>query len=104
MLKSEIRRLYQDKNDIRKDIISTEKSTNIIERKFMLAKEMLEKLQTEKKKLLKSNFELKKRADVLEAKYNQQKILQKRSVESTRMPALPRANMRYFLLSKISSN
>ncbi len=94
MLKSEIRRLYQDKNDIRKDIISTEKSTNIIERKFILAKEMLEKLQTEKKKLLKSNFELKKRADVLESKYNQKKG----AGDPTRMPALARATMRYFSL------
>ena len=74
MLKSEVRKLYEDRNAAKKTLTSNEKSASIMERKYTIAKEMLDKTTSEKQKLLKSNFNLKKRADQLEAKLNANKI------------------------------
>ena len=80
MLKTEIRGLYQEKKESRKQVMSKEKSTLLLERKYIIAKEMLEKLQEEKVKLLKSNFDLKRRSDTLEVKFNELKTQSKSSV------------------------
>ena len=60
MLKSELRRLHHDRHSVHKTIISHEKSSSIIERKYTIAKEMLDKATSERQKLAKTNFDLKK--------------------------------------------
>ena len=86
MLKTEIRRLNQDKLDSKKKSIVSEKSSLYLERKYIVAKEMVEKLSVEKKKLVSTNFELKRKSDEFEAKYNETKY--RLSVEKMRMPGI----------------
>ena len=89
MLKAEIRQLYKEKKDGNKDEISKLKASAIFERKFTINKEMLEKLTEEKKKLLKENFDLKRRADTLESKYIRALNENKKNVErAIKMPAV----------------
>jgi chromosome segregation ATPase len=59
---------------VHQTLISHEKSSSIIERKYTIAKEMLDKATSERQKLAKTNFDLKRRADQLEAKLNANKI------------------------------
>ena len=74
MLRSELRRLHHDRHSVHQTLISHEKSSSIIERKYTIAKEMLDKATSERQKLAKTNFDLKRRADQLEAKLNANKI------------------------------
>lgn len=74
MLRSELKRLHHDRHAVQQTLISNERSSSIMERKYIIAKEMLEKTTSEKQKLLKANFDLKRRADQLEAKLSANKI------------------------------
>ncbi|KAI9005948.1 hypothetical protein BC832DRAFT_531037 [Gaertneriomyces semiglobifer] len=66
MLKGEIRRLQGDRAALRKARIVDEKSTNGLERKYVLAREMVEKLRKERTELMKANWELKGKVEELE--------------------------------------
>lgn len=74
MLKSEIRSLRNDRVAVQQTLISHEKSSSIMDRKYAIAKEMLEKATSDKQRLAKANFDLKRRADQLEAKLNANKV------------------------------
>lgn len=69
MLKSEIRRLYQDRQNVVKERVFDDKSTSVLERKYILVKEALEKLRSERHDIQKNNFDLKCRAEDMEKRY-----------------------------------
>ncbi|KAI8855304.1 hypothetical protein BC829DRAFT_359316 [Chytridium lagenaria] len=81
MLKTEIRRLYEDRKEVRRTRMLDEKSNQGLERKYMLAKEMVEKLKAERHELQRTAFELKVRADEMEKKYFDAQIMAKRMAE-----------------------
>ncbi len=66
--------LRNDRVAVQKNLISHEKSSNIMDRKYTIAKEMLDKATSDKQKLIKANFDLKRRADQLEAKLSANKV------------------------------
>lgn len=86
MLRTEIRRLSQDRSHLRQDKAEFDKSVMHIERNTQLYKEMIEKLKSEKYDLQKSVFELKRRADDSDKKYFDLKIRlrQMEKIESQR--------------------
>ena len=84
MLKTEIRRLYKDKNTIQKVRLQDERSSSVIERKYLLAKEKLDKLQVERHEMLKNNFDLKCRYEDVEKKYRELKSEYKNFSEMAR--------------------
>ncbi|KAJ3107366.1 hypothetical protein HDU97_004248 [Phlyctochytrium planicorne] len=81
MLKTEIRRLYEDRKEVRRARMLDEKSNQGLERKYMLAKEMVEKLKAERHELQRAAFELKVKADDMEKKYFDAQIMARRMAE-----------------------
>lgn len=70
MLKTEIRRLHQDRQAVVRSRLQDDKSSSVLERKYILVKEALDKLKTERQEIKLSNFELKCRAEDMEKRYN----------------------------------
>ncbi|KAJ1544932.1 hypothetical protein HK096_006980 [Nowakowskiella sp. JEL0078] len=83
MLKTEIRRLYDDRRDIRQARMTDEKSACVLERKYILCREMVEKTKSEKYDLQKQNFELKTRMDEMEKRYFEAKLQLKKYTQIT---------------------
>lgn len=73
MLKAEIRRLNQDRASVMKSRLTDEKSSSVLERKYLMTKEMLEKMKAERHELQKSCFEMKCRAEDMEKRYKELK-------------------------------
>ena len=69
MLRTEIRRLTQDRSHLRQDKADYDRSVMHIERNTLLYKEMIDKLKAEKYELQKSVFELKRRSDEADKRY-----------------------------------
>ena len=74
MLRTEIRRLSQDRSHLRQDKAEYDRSVMHAERNTQLYKEMIDKLKTEKYELQKAVFDLKRRADEAEKKHFDLKI------------------------------
>ncbi|KAJ3410013.1 hypothetical protein HDV05_004120 [Chytridiales sp. JEL 0842] len=81
MLKTEIRRLYEDRRLHNKDRLTDERCTQAIERKYTLAREMVDKLKLERAELQKTCFELKSKADDMEKKYHEAQLQAKKIAE-----------------------
>ncbi|KAJ3077707.1 hypothetical protein HK102_005023 [Quaeritorhiza haematococci] len=73
MLKMEVRRLYQERLETRKARFVDERHSSVWERKFVLAREMLDKFKAERHELQRVNFELKCRSEDMEKRYNELK-------------------------------
>ncbi|TPX65655.1 hypothetical protein SpCBS45565_g05040 [Spizellomyces sp. 'palustris'] len=84
MLKTEIRRLYADRSDVRKARMADERATHGLERKYVLAREMVDKLKAERYELQKTNYELKNRAEQMERRYFDAKAQSRRNVEGSK--------------------
>ncbi|KAJ3278552.1 Coiled-coil domain-containing protein 40, partial [Borealophlyctis nickersoniae] len=63
MLKHEIRRLYNDRTHTTRARISDERATHAMERKYILAREMVDKLKASVVGLQRENFELRKEVE-----------------------------------------
>lgn len=74
MMRTEIRRLSQERSHLRQDKSEYDKSIMHIERNTQLYKEMIDRLKSDKYELQKSVFLLKKRADDSDRKYFDLKI------------------------------
>ena len=74
MLKTEIRRLYEERKEVRKARLTDEHSGQVIERKYILAKETVEKLKAERKQLQRTCFELRTHAETMEKRFNEAKL------------------------------
>jgi hypothetical protein len=74
MLKTEIRRLYQDRQNVVKARLQDDKSSCVLERKYILVKEAYDKLKAERQEVKTQNFEFKYRAEEMEKRYNDLKI------------------------------
>jgi hypothetical protein len=70
MLKTEIRRLYQDRQAVVKARLKDDKSSSVLERKYILVKEAYDKLKSERQEVKTQNFEFKFRAEEMEKRYN----------------------------------
>ncbi len=70
MLKTEIRRLYQDRQNVVKARLQDDRSSSVLERKYILVKEAYDKLKSERQEVKTQNFEFKFRADEMEKRYN----------------------------------
>ncbi|KAJ3214334.1 hypothetical protein HDU67_001775 [Dinochytrium kinnereticum] len=81
MLKTELRRLYTDRKEVRRARMLDEKTNEGLERKYMLAKEMVEKLKAERHELQRTAFELKVKAGEMEKKYFDAQIMAKKMAE-----------------------
>ncbi|KAJ3021052.1 hypothetical protein HKX48_009297 [Thoreauomyces humboldtii] len=66
MLKTEIRRLYVDRSDIRQARLADERAAHGLERKYVLAREMVDKLKAERADALRRCAELGLRVEELE--------------------------------------
>ncbi|KND03985.1 uncharacterized protein SPPG_01433, partial [Spizellomyces punctatus DAOM BR117] len=84
MLKTEIRRLYADRSDVRKARMADERATHGLERKYVLAREMVDKLKAERYELQKANYELKNRAEQMERRYFDAKAQSRRNTEGSK--------------------
>lgn len=85
MLKTEIRRLYTDRADVRKARMADERATQGLERKYVLAREMVDKLKKERYELQKTNYELKMRADEMEKRYVEAKMQAKKAFDGSKV-------------------
>jgi chromosome segregation ATPase len=74
MLRSEIRRLSQDRSTLRQEMSYQDKSILHVEKDSKLHKEMIEKLKSERYELQRQVFTLKRRADDAERKYFDEKL------------------------------
>jgi chromosome segregation ATPase len=74
MLRTEIRRLTQDRSTLRQDKAQFDKSVMHIERDTQIYKEMIDKLKSERYELQREVYELKRRADESDKKYFDLKI------------------------------
>ncbi|KAJ3119051.1 hypothetical protein HDU96_003226 [Phlyctochytrium bullatum] len=81
MLKTEIRRLYEDRKEVKRARMLDEKSNQGLERKYLLAKEMVEKLKADRHELQRTAFELKMKAEEMERKYFDAQIMAKKMAE-----------------------
>jgi hypothetical protein len=70
MLKTEIRRLYQDRQAVVKARLKDDKSSSVLERKYIIVKEAYDKLKSERQEIKTQNFECKHRAEEMEKRYN----------------------------------
>jgi chromosome segregation ATPase len=74
LLRTEIRRLSQDRSNLRQEMASLDKSNLHVEKDVQLYKEMIEKLKSERYELQRQVFNLKRRADEAERKYFDAKL------------------------------
>ncbi|KAI9340580.1 hypothetical protein BDR26DRAFT_353881 [Obelidium mucronatum] len=81
MLKTEIRRLQEERREGRKNNITDERSSQALERKYLLAKEMVTKLKQERQELQRTCFDLKLKADEMEKRYFDSQLMAKRMGE-----------------------
>ena len=81
MLRTEIRRLYQDKGELKQLRSDNLQAISVQERKVELYKEMADKLKAERYELQRSNYFLKRKCDEAERKYYDSKIIMRRLVE-----------------------
>jgi chromosome segregation ATPase len=81
MLKTEIRRLYEDRKESNKAKLTDERSSQALERKYILAREMVDKLKTERSELQRTCFELKTKADEMERRFYDAQMQAKRLAE-----------------------
>ncbi|KAJ3072144.1 hypothetical protein HDU99_002257, partial [Rhizoclosmatium hyalinum] len=81
MLKTEIRRLQEERREERKNNITDERSNQALERKYILAREMVTKLKQERQELQRTCFELKTKADEMEKRYFDSQLMAKRMAE-----------------------
>ncbi|KAI9098111.1 hypothetical protein DFS34DRAFT_658819 [Phlyctochytrium arcticum] len=79
MLKTEIRRLYSDRSAVRQARMTDERATHSLERKYVLAREMVEKLKAEKYELMKGQWELKARAEEMERRWMEMRVVRWRA-------------------------
>ncbi|KAJ3320092.1 Coiled-coil domain-containing protein 40, partial [Blyttiomyces sp. JEL0837] len=85
MLKTEIRRLHQDRRETSKARITDERTNQTLERKYILSKEMIDKLKSERTELQKNCFELKRRAEEMEKRwYDGQEMARKMAEKAGR--------------------
>lgn len=70
MLKSEIKRIYESHNNTRGEQRSDAKKSNVLDRKNVILKEIINQLKIEKLNLQKKLFEYKQKSDDIERKYN----------------------------------
>ncbi|KAJ3123918.1 hypothetical protein HK098_001563 [Nowakowskiella sp. JEL0407] len=82
MLKLEIRRLYDDRRDVRQARLTDERNACVLERKYIIGREKVEKLKGEKLELQKQNFELRTRAEEMERKFFESKLQLKKFTEN----------------------
>ncbi|KAJ3342081.1 hypothetical protein HDU91_000586, partial [Kappamyces sp. JEL0680] len=69
MLRTEIRRLSQDRSNLRQEKVKSEASVVHVERNTQLYKEMIDKLKSERYELQRELYGLKRRADQSDKKY-----------------------------------
>ncbi|KAJ3015681.1 UNVERIFIED_CONTAM: hypothetical protein HDU68_012615, partial [Siphonaria sp. JEL0065] len=81
MLKTEIRRLQEERREERKNNITDERSSQALERKYLLAREMVVKLKQERQELQRTCFDLKVKADEMEKRYFDSQLMAKRMGE-----------------------
>jgi chromosome segregation ATPase len=74
LLRTEIRRLSQDRSALRQEMANLDKSNLHVEKDVQLYKEMIEKLKSERYELQRQVFNLKRRADEAERKYFDAKL------------------------------
>jgi chromosome segregation ATPase len=84
LLRTEIRRLSQDRSTLRQEMAQQDKSVMHVEKDKQLYKEMIEKLKSERYELQRQVYDLKRRADDAERKYFDAK-LKSRQNEKTEM-------------------
>ncbi|KAJ3342937.1 hypothetical protein HDU93_000596 [Gonapodya sp. JEL0774] len=65
MLKAEIRNLYSERKDVKRKRVTEDKTNEVIERKYLLTKEMLERVTMARAELERDNFRL--RSDLIES-------------------------------------
>ncbi|KAI8802630.1 hypothetical protein BJ742DRAFT_683908 [Cladochytrium replicatum] len=102
MLKTEVRRLYEDRRDLRQARMLDERNTSAIERKYIVAKEMVEKVKQEKYELQKANYELRTRAEDLEKRFVEAKLQLKRFADAATRHVGELAN-RYYVRAEDAS-
>ena len=83
MLKTEIRRLNEDKKEGNRVRMLDERSTQALERKYLLAKEMIDKLKADRVELQKKCFELKKKSEEMEKRLHDSRIQAQMLTEKT---------------------
>ncbi|KAH9248728.1 hypothetical protein BASA81_013618 [Batrachochytrium salamandrivorans] len=81
MLRTEIRRLYQDKKDLRKSRTENIQISMNVERNTEVLKEMVEKLKSERYELQRTNYVLKRKAEEMERKYFDAKLQARKITE-----------------------
>lgn len=74
MLRTEIRRLDQDKTALRQEKTQQQKTLNNAEKDKQLSRELIEKLKADRYELNRQVYNLKKRADESERKYYDAKL------------------------------
>ena len=83
MLKTEIRRLHEDKREGNKARMIDERSNQALERKYLLAKEIIEKLKVDRVELQKKCFELKTKSEEMERRFNDSRAQAKKIADRT---------------------
>ncbi|KAJ3062099.1 hypothetical protein HDU98_001995, partial [Podochytrium sp. JEL0797] len=81
MLKTEIRRLQAERLEERKNGVTEDRSFQALERKYILAREMVTKLKQERQELQRTCFDLKTKADDMEKRYFDSQLMAKRLAE-----------------------
>ncbi|KAI8819061.1 hypothetical protein BJ741DRAFT_179644 [Chytriomyces cf. hyalinus JEL632] len=69
MLKTEIRRLQEERREQKRSQVTDDGCSQVLERKYILAKEMVLKLKQERTELQRTCFEMKAKADEMEKRY-----------------------------------
>eukprot|EP00842_Homolaphlyctis_polyrhiza_P005661 jgi/Hompol1/6096/HPOL_000356-RA len=85
MLRTEIRRLYQDRSELKRVRMENEASAINIERKTELFKEMIDKLKAERYELQRANYALKRKAEEMERKYFDAKLQARRMTDKQKI-------------------
>ncbi|KAL2913632.1 hypothetical protein HK105_206792 [Polyrhizophydium stewartii] len=85
MLRTEIRRLYQDRSELKHIRSENEQASAKIERKTELFREMVDKLKSERYELQRANYALKRKAEEMERKYFDAKLQARRMTDKQRI-------------------
>ncbi|KAJ3352503.1 hypothetical protein HDU83_007922 [Entophlyctis luteolus] len=81
MLKTEIRRLQEEKKEEKRNNLQEERSFQALERKYILVREMVAKLKRERTELQRTCFEFKMKFDEMEKMYFNSQLAAKRMSE-----------------------